>query len=53
MRRRRLWFTLLGILIAVAASDESLALPAGLLFIAAYSLELVLSLLLYFGGEKA
>jgi hypothetical protein len=41
------------VLIAVAASDKSLAFPAGLLFIAAYSLELALSLLLYFGGEKA
>ena len=40
------------VLIAVAASDTALALPAGLLFIAAYSLELALSLLLYFGGEK-
>jgi len=41
------------ILIAVAASNSSLALPAALVFIAAYSLELTLSLLLYFGGEKA
>ncbi len=40
------------VLIAVAASNKELALPAGLLFIAAYSLELALSLLLYFGGEK-
>jgi len=39
------------VLIAVAASNKGLALPAGLLFIAAYSLELGLSLVLYFGGE--
>lgn len=39
------------VLIAVAASDQALALPAGLLFVAAYSLELALSLLLYFGGK--
>jgi hypothetical protein len=41
------------VLIAVAASNGPLALPAGLLFVAAYSLELALSLLLYFGGERA
>ncbi len=40
------------VLIAVAASNESLALPAGLLYIAAYSLELALSLLLYFGSKR-
>ena len=39
------------VLIAVAASNESLALHAGLLYVAAYSLELALSLLLYFGNK--
>lgn len=39
------------VLIAIAASDKGLALPAGLLYVAAYSLELALSLVLYFGGE--
>jgi hypothetical protein len=41
------------VLIAVAARDESLAVPAALLFIAAYTLELALSLVTYFGAEKA
>ena len=41
------------VLIAVAARDEALAVPAALLFIAAYTLELVLSLLVYFGGQRA
>ncbi|HEV8249517.1 MAG TPA: hypothetical protein VGQ15_06055 [Gaiellaceae bacterium] len=41
------------VLIAVAATDEALAVPAALLFIAAYTLELALSLLTYFAGEKA
>ena len=40
------------VLIAIAVSNESLALPAGLLYIAAYSLELALSLLLYFGRKR-
>lgn len=40
------------VLIAVAASHSPLALPAALVFIAAYSLELGLSLVLYFGGES-
>jgi len=39
------------VLIAVAVSHESLALHAGLLYVAAYSLELALSLLLYFGNK--
>ena len=39
------------VLIAVAVSNESLALPAGLLYVAAYSVELALSLLLYFGSK--
>ena len=41
------------VLIAVAAKDESLAVPAALLFIAAYTLELALSLVSYFGGQRA
>jgi len=41
------------VLIAVAAKDESLAVPAALLFIAAYTLELALSLVTYFAGQKA
>ncbi len=40
------------VLIAVAARDEALAVPAALLFIAAYSLELAVSLVLYFAGER-
>ena len=40
------------VLIAVAARDESLAVPAAALFIAAYTVELALSLLTYFAGEK-
>ena len=42
----------IAVLIGVTASDKSLALPAGLLFLAAYSLELALSLVLYFGGRS-
>ena len=41
------------VLIAVAATDEALAVPAALLFIAAYTLELLLSLAAYFGGRRA
>ena len=41
------------VLIAVADKDESLAVPAALLFIAAYTLELALSLVTYFAGERA
>ena len=40
------------VLIAVAVTNGPLALAAGLLFAAAYSLELMLSLLLFFGGSK-
>ena len=40
------------VLIAVAASNEGLAVPAAALFIAAYSLELALSLALYFVGSR-
>ena len=40
------------VLIAVAASNESLAVPAAALYILAYSLELALSLVLYFGGGR-
>jgi hypothetical protein len=38
--------------IAVAARDEALAVPAAGLFVAAYTVELAVSLLTYFGGEK-
>ena len=41
----------MAVLIAVAASNESLALSAALLFAAAYSLELAFSLFLYFGNK--
>ncbi len=40
------------VLIAVAASNEGLAIPAAALFVAAYSLELALSLVLYFAGGR-
>jgi len=41
-----------GVLIAVAASNEDLVVPAALLFLAAYSLELGLMLSLYFGTRQ-
>lgn len=42
------------VLIAVATTNEELALPAALLFVAAYTLELALSVLAYFAaGAKA
>jgi hypothetical protein len=41
------------VLIAVATTNEELALPAGALFIAAYSVELALSLVTYFAGRPA
>ena len=41
----------MAVLIAVAASDADLAVPAALLYALAYSLELGLSVALYFGGE--
>lgn len=41
------------VLIAVAATDEELAVPAAALFIAAYTLELALSLVTYFAGRQA
>ena len=41
----------MAVLIAVATSNTSLALAAGGLYVAAYSLELALSLLIYFGSE--
>lgn len=41
------------VLIAVAATNEELALPAGALFIAAYTVELALSLVAYFAGKPA
>ncbi len=41
------------VLVAVAVSNGSLALAAGLTFAAAYSCELALSLLLYFTGSRA
>ena len=40
------------VLVGVAATSESFALTAGLLFAAAYSLELAVSLVLYFTGNK-
>ena len=39
------------VLIAVAVSNEGLAVPAAAVFILAYSLELALSLVLYFTGK--
>ena len=39
------------VLVAVAVSNGSLALHAGLLYVAAYSVELAFSLLLYFGNK--
>jgi hypothetical protein len=39
------------VLIAVAATDGTLALAAGLLYALAYTLELALSLVTYFGQE--
>jgi hypothetical protein len=41
------------VLIAVAATNEELAVPAAALFIAAYTLELALSLVTYFAGKQA
>ena len=41
------------VLIAVAVRNEELAVPAALLFIAAYTVELGLSLLVYFSGRPA
>lgn len=41
------------VLIAVAATNEELAVPAAALFIAAYTLELALSLVTYFAGRRA
>jgi hypothetical protein len=41
------------VLIAVAARNEELAVPAAALFIAAYTLELALSLVAYFAGRQA
>jgi hypothetical protein len=41
------------VLVAVAVSDKSLALPALLLFVVAYSVELALSMSLYFGAPKS
>jgi hypothetical protein len=41
------------VVIAVAASDATLGLAAGLLYALAYSVELALSLALYFGGRTA
>jgi hypothetical protein len=40
------------VLIAVAASNEGLAVPAAAVFIVAYSFELALSLVLYFTGTR-
>jgi hypothetical protein len=41
----------MAVLIAVATSNTSLALAAGVLYAAAYSVELAVSLLIYFGNE--
>jgi hypothetical protein len=41
------------VVIAVAASNAELGLAAGLLFALAYTLELVVSLVSYFGGSPA
>jgi hypothetical protein len=41
------------VVIAVAASDAELGLAAGLLYAFAYTLELAVSLVLYFGGSPA
>ena len=41
------------VLIAVAASNEELAVPAAAVFIAAYTVELALSLVAYFSGRPA
>jgi hypothetical protein len=41
------------ILVAIAVSDSRLALSAAILYALAYTLELGLSLLSYFGGEAA
>jgi hypothetical protein len=40
------------VLIAVAASNTSVGLPAALLFGVVYTFELGLGLLAYFGGEQ-
>ena len=40
------------VLVAVAVSNGSLALHAGILYAAAYSVELAFSLLLYFGNKS-
>jgi hypothetical protein len=44
---------LIAVLLAVAAADPYLALAGALVYALAYSLELALSLLLYFGGRLA
>ncbi|MER3408515.1 MAG: hypothetical protein C4305_08740 [Thermoleophilia bacterium] len=41
------------VLIAVAVANEGVGLSAALLYVAAYSLELALSLLLYFGSKPS
>ena len=43
---------MLVVLVAVAATDSDLALPAILVFALAYTAELGLSLATYFGSEK-
>jgi hypothetical protein len=42
---------LMAILIVVAVSDESLGLPAAIVYALAFTVEFVLSMLAYFGGE--
>lgn len=41
------------VLIAVAVSNEAVGVPAALTFVAAYSVELALSLVVYFAGGRA
>jgi hypothetical protein len=43
----------MAVLIAVAVTNEALAVPAALVFIAAYTLELLVSLTAYFAGSRA
>ncbi|MEI8105094.1 MAG: hypothetical protein WCH31_04530 [Actinomycetes bacterium] len=44
---------LVAILIAVAVSSSGLGLPAAIVYAAAFTVEFVLSLIMYFGGEAS
>jgi hypothetical protein len=44
---------LMAILIVVAVSDSDLGLPAAIVYALAFTVEFVLSLFVYFGGEEA